>query len=60
MPARNIFQTAGGRWLAVTQEGVIDTSSGTEILIRSDEMDEFLEWLMKERARTKPTTGGGR
>lgn len=58
MPERSIFETAGGRWLALTPEGVIDTGTNTEVMIRSKELDDFLEWIKRERIKNRPLTGG--
>jgi hypothetical protein len=53
MPEKRVFETAHGRWLLFTKDGVIDLTGNTEVLLARDEIEEFLEWLKQRRIETK-------
>ncbi len=50
MPARNLFETTGGQWLALTAEGLLDTGAA-QLILRTKELKEFDEWMRGERQK---------
>lgn len=53
VPELHLFETKGGHLLHLTEDGLYDKNGNAEIILRVEEIDQFLEWLKQRRIEVK-------